>query len=69
FTGATEKNSFNLFSQNPWYLGKLAGSAKLPPLRRLIDNQQEFISAFEEIIQRPHEQEEVLRDLAVRCLA
>jgi DNA polymerase-3 subunit delta len=69
FTGATEKNSYNLFSQNPWYLGKLAGSAKLPPLRRLIDNQQEFISAFEEIVQRPHEQEEVLRDLAVRCLA
>lgn len=69
FTGATEKNSYHLFSQNPWYLGKLAGSAKLPSLRRLIDNQQEFIAAFEEIVQRPHEQEEVLRDLAVRCLA
>ncbi|MEY2880690.1 MAG: hypothetical protein RLZZ15_3070 [Verrucomicrobiota bacterium] len=69
FVGATEKSSFNLFTQNPWYLGKLAGSAKLPPLRRLIDNQQELIGAFAEIIQRPHEQEEVLRDLAVRCLA
>jgi len=69
FTGATEKNSFNLFSQNPWYLGKLAGSAKLPGLRRLIDNQQEFIAAFEEIIRRPHEQEEVLREMTVRCLA
>ncbi len=69
FIGATEKSSFNLFTQNPWYLGKLAGSAKLPALRRLIDNQQEFIAAFEEIIRRPHEQEEVLRELAVRCLA
>ncbi len=69
FIGATEKSSFNLFTQNPWYLGKLAGSAKLPSLRRLIDNQQELISAFEEIIQRPHEQEEVLREMAVRCLA
>ncbi len=69
FTGATEKNSFNLFTQNPWYLGKLAGSAKLPPLRRLIDNQQDFIAAFEEIIRRPSEQEEVLRELAVRCLS
>jgi DNA polymerase-3 subunit delta len=68
FTGATEKSSFNLFTQNPWYLGKLAGSAKLPTLRRLIDNQQEFIAAFEEIVRRPDEQEEVLRDLAVRCL-
>ena len=69
FTGATEKSSFNLFTQNPWYVGKLAGSAKLPPLRRLIDNQQELIAAFEEIIRRPDEQEEVLRELAVRCLA
>lgn len=68
FIGAPEKNSYNLFSQNPWYLGKLAGSAKLPTLRRLIDNQQEFIRAFEEIIQRPNEQEEVLREMTVRCL-
>jgi DNA polymerase-3 subunit delta len=68
FAGATEKNSYNLFSQNPWYLGKLVGGAQLPSLRRLIDNQHEFIAAFEEIIRRPDEQEEVLRDVAVRCL-
>lgn len=69
FIGATEKSSFNVFTQNPWYVGKLASSAKLPVLRRLIDNQQEFIAAFEEIVQRPNEQEEVLREMAVRCLA
>ncbi|MDB6094322.1 MAG: polymerase delta subunit [Verrucomicrobia bacterium] len=69
FIGVTEKSSYNVFTQNPWYLGKLAGSAKLPSLRRLIDNQQEFIGAFEEIIRRPHEQEEVLREMTVRCLA
>ena len=69
FVGATEKSSFNLFTQNPWYVGKLASSAKLPTLRRLIDNQQEFIAAFEEIIRRPNEQEDVLREIAVRCLA
>jgi DNA polymerase III subunit delta len=69
FAGATEKSSFNVFTQNPWYVGKLAGGAKLPNLRRLIDNQQEFITAFEEIVRRPNEQEEVLRELAVRCLA
>jgi DNA polymerase III subunit delta len=68
FVGATEKSSYNVFTQNPWYVGKLAGSAKLPTLRRLIDNQQEFIAAFEEIIRRPNEQEEVLREMAVRCL-
>lgn len=69
FAGATEKSSYNLLTQNPWYLGKLASGAKLPSLRRLIDNQQELIAAFEEIVKRPDEQEEVLRDLAVRCLA
>lgn len=69
FVGATEKSSYNLFTQNPWYLGKLAGSAKLPILRRLIDNQQEFIAAFEAIVERPREQEEVLREMAVRCLS
>ena len=70
FIGATEKSSYNLFSQNAWYVGKLAGTAKLPNLRRLIDNQPEFLAAFEEIIRRPNnEQEEVLRELAVRCLA
>jgi DNA polymerase-3 subunit delta len=69
FGGSAEKSSFNLFTQNLWYLGKLAGSGRLPPLRRLIDNQQEFIVAFEEIIRRPGEQEEVLREMAVRCLA
>jgi DNA polymerase-3 subunit delta len=69
FTGATEKSSYNVFTQNPWYVGKLAGSAKLPTLRRLIDNQQEFIGAFEAIVRRPNEQEEVLREMAVRCLA
>lgn len=69
FVGATEKNTFNLFSQHPFYLSKVVGGAKLPSLRRLIDNQQEFIAAFEEIIRRPHEAEEVLREMAVRCLA
>jgi DNA polymerase-3 subunit delta len=66
---AGEKSSYNLFTQNPWYLGKLTGSAKLPSLRRLIDNQREFIVAFGDIVKRPNEQEEVLRDMAVRCLS
>jgi DNA polymerase-3 subunit delta len=68
FGGDSEKSAYNLFTQNQWYVGKLVGSAKLPALRRLIDNQQEFVRAFEEIIRRPNEQETVLRDMAVRCL-
>ncbi|MCC5024929.1 MAG: DNA polymerase III subunit delta [Candidatus Synoicihabitans palmerolidicus] len=69
FIGSTEKSAFNLFTQNAWYVGKLAGGGKLPTTRRLINNQQEFLSAFEEVIHRPNEQEDVLRDMAVRCLA
>lgn len=69
FGGDAEKSSHNLFTQNQWYVGKLVGAGKLPPLRRLIDNQQEFVRVFEEIVRRPNEQEAVLRDMAVRCLA
>ena len=69
FTGATDKSAYNLFTQNAWYVGKLATGGKLPSTRRLIDNQQEFLTAFEEIIRRPNEQEDVLREMAVRCLA
>lgn len=68
FGDVREKSSYNVFTQNPWYLGKLAGSGPLPSLRRLIDNQQALVTAFEEIIRRPGEQEEVLREMAVRCL-
>jgi len=69
FAGDTEKSAYNLFTQNQWYAGKLVSGAKLPALRRLIDNQQEFLAAFEGIIARPNEQETVLREMAVRCLA
>ena len=68
FAGDVEKSAYHLFTQNQWYVGKLVGAGKLPGLRRLIDNQQEFVGAFEAIIRRPNEQEVVLRDMAVRCL-
>jgi DNA polymerase-3 subunit delta len=41
----------------------------MPSLRRLIDTQGELITAFEEIIHRPREQEDVLSEMAIRCLA
>jgi len=64
----TERSSYNVFTQNAWYLGKLAGG-RLPPLKRLIESQRAFVAAFEEILRRPNDQEEVLRDMAVRCLS
>jgi DNA polymerase-3 subunit delta len=67
---ASEKSSFNIFTQNAWYLGKMAGAGTLPSLRKLIDNQRSYVDAFEEVLRRPaDDQEDIMRDLAVRCLA
>ena len=65
---ASEKSGYNIFTQNPWYLGKVVGQAEMPPLRRLIDHQMEFTRAFEEILAPGADQEEVLRAMAIRCL-
>jgi DNA polymerase III subunit delta len=67
FGSREEKSGFNVFTQNPWYLGKLA-TAGIPPLRRLIDHQEAFIEAFSALIERPNEEEEIMRELAIRCL-
>ena len=64
-----EKSNLNVFTQNPWYLGRLADTAKKVPLKKLVDFQIAFTEAFEAIIQRPNEQEEVCRELAVKCLS
>ncbi|MCH6258252.1 DNA polymerase III subunit delta [Puniceicoccaceae bacterium K14] len=69
YDGLNKKSNFNVFTQNLWYMGKLAGESKLPSLKRLIDHQQEFIRAFEEIVERPNEQEDALRTMAIRCLS
>lgn len=63
-----EKTSFNVFAQNPWYLGKLVGNAALPPLKKLIDHQLEFVRGFDELLADPDDAEEVIRAMVVRCL-
>lgn len=69
YDGLTSKSGYNVFTQNLWYMGKLIGSGNLPKLKALLDHQLDFIRAFEEIVERPSEQEEVLRAMAIRCLA
>ena len=69
FGGIEEKTTFNIFTQNVWYLGKLGERAKALPLKRLIDFQTAFVSAFEGLLSRGvSEEESVMRELAVRCL-
>lgn len=69
FRGAEEKSAFNVFTQNPFYLSRLAATASRLKLRKLLDFQQAFHEAFVEAVDRPHEHEAVLRETAIRCLA
>ncbi|MDX2108684.1 MAG: DNA polymerase III subunit delta [Verrucomicrobiota bacterium] len=68
FAGDVEKSSLNVFSQNPWYLGRLAQSARLHTLKKLISYEADFLRAFTELIERPKEPEEVMREMTIRCL-
>jgi len=68
FGGLADKSTFNVFTQNLWYLGKLGEKARALPLKRLIDFQTAFVTAFEELLSRPNEEESILRELAIRCL-
>lgn len=66
---SAEKSNLNVFTQNPWYLGRLAETAAKVPLKKLVSFQVAFTEAFEAIIERPNEQGEVCRELAVKCLS
>ncbi len=69
FGGLEEKSTFNIFTQNVWYLGKIGEKAKGLPLKKLIDFQTAFVGAFEELLKRGAQEEDtVMRELAVRCL-
>lgn len=71
FGEAAQKNTFNLFNQNPWYLGKLASLVKKIPLKNLINFEFLLIKAFEDILEysQAHEQEAIMHQLVVQCLA
>ncbi len=64
-----EKSNLNVFTQNPWYLGRLAETAGRVPLKKLIDFQLAFADAFEGIIERPNDQGEVCQKMAIKCLS
>lgn len=69
FFGERDKSSFNVFSQNLWYLGnRVAAGIDRCSLKKLMQYQTEFLRAFQEIIDRPNEQEDVMKSLAIRCL-
>ncbi|MCR5183960.1 MAG: hypothetical protein K6B46_04580 [Opitutales bacterium] len=72
YGGNDEKSPYNVFSQNPWYLGsKVAARTFAIPgmnLKRLIDWQLALMRAFESLIARPKEDEAVMCELVTECL-
>lgn len=69
FGEAPGKSSFCVFTQNPWYLGRLADCLNRISLKTLLIFQDTFRECFLEIIDRPGEQEAVLNAMAVKCLS
>lgn len=63
-------NTCNFLTQNPGKLGYLnKDSVGKRSLKSLIDFQLELVETFQQIIERPNEQEQVLRELAIRNLS
>ncbi len=67
FEDPGEKTTLNVFSQNPWFLGRLLGLVKEFSARRLIDLQSNLIEAFEQVLAKPKEQHAtIFKNLAIR---
>jgi DNA polymerase-3 subunit delta len=67
FADPSAKTTLNVFSQNPWFLGRLFGLVKKFSARRLIDLQSHLIEAFEQVLAQPKEQHAtIFKNLAIR---
>ncbi|MDR3143537.1 MAG: hypothetical protein LBT57_01660 [Puniceicoccales bacterium] len=64
-----EKNGFQVFQANFWYLSRLAGDLAPFSLAALLSFQQEFIETFSQLIRFHEHAEELMRSLFRRCLA
>lgn len=70
FGGLDDKSAFNIFTQNLWYLGnKIAPGMESLSLKRLVDIQLALAEAFVGLLDRPNDQESIMRDLAIQCLS
>lgn len=70
FPGEAANAKYNVFKGNPWYIGtKVAPAASRFTLRKLVDIRMALGDAFTGILDRPDDQEAVLREFAVKCLS
>lgn len=63
-----EKSAYNVFTQNPWYLGRLAESLRHFNLKELIDIQNATIELFRSILKDPDQQPAHLRHFSLQHL-
>ena len=63
---ASEKNSYNIFSQNPWYLTKLLGNVQRYPLHRLLDIQLALMDTIGRAANRYDDQVSLVREMALK---
>ncbi|MDR2512696.1 MAG: DNA polymerase III subunit delta [Puniceicoccales bacterium] len=68
FKGNMEKNTLNVFSQHPFYIGKIAHSACHFTLKELMDIQFALVDCFATMLDRPNQEEAIFREMFVRCL-
>lgn len=62
------KSSYNLFTQNVWYIKRLLNTRTPPSLSKLIQQQKTFLSCFKAILLNPHNQEDVFQQLLLSNL-
>ena len=67
FEDSAEKTTLNLFSQNPWFLGRLLPLVEKFSARRLIDLQANLIQVFQDILEQPKDAHStIFKNLAIR---
>lgn len=68
FDEDTSKSNLNVFTQNPYYLGRLLKNVNHFSLKNLIDFQIAFAETFEAIVETPKDPIAIFNQLAIRCL-
>ena len=68
FDEDTSKSNLNVFTQNPYYLGRLLKDVNHFSLKNLVDFQIAFAETFEAIVETPKDPIAIFNQLAIRCL-
>lgn len=63
-----EKTTLNIFSQHPWYLGKLAQTLQKKNLKTLVNYQLDFLNALKSILKSPENTLQILENLYIKAI-